>query len=208
MKLSLLLYALLPLTLAGKDIPEIEEGYEKVTCGSTIKLVNKVTNHKLHSHGVSYGSGYGQQSVTGFVESDDPNSFWMVRAAHSMQCIRGQPVPCGAAIRLRHTNTKGYLHSHLHSSPLSGQQEVSCFDGNDGGDDWLVQCVDPSQEFWLREQPIQLVHVDSNTYLTCSPQHHYGQPIPGQLEVASAKSSSKNTHWLAQEGFYFAATSQ
>jgi dolichyl-phosphate-mannose--protein O-mannosyl transferase len=109
-----------------------------------------------------------------------------------------QPVPCGAAIRLRHTNTKGYLHSHLHSSPLSGQQEVSCFDGNDGGDDWLVQCVDSSQEFWLREQPIQLVHVDSSTHLTCSPQHQYGQPIPGQLEVATAKSSSKNTHWVAQ----------
>ncbi|KAI8093535.1 MIR motif-containing protein [Halteromyces radiatus] len=207
MKLSLLLLGLFPFVLATKNIPEIEEGYEKVTCGSTIKIANKATQYRLHSHGVSYGSGSGQQSVTGFVERDDPNSFWLVRAAHNRQCIRGQAVPCGAIIRLRHTNTKGYLHSHLHSSPLSGQQEVSCFDGNDGGDDWQVQCVDSTQEFWLREQPIHLIHVDSNTYLTSSPQYQYGQPIPGQLEVATAKSSSKNTQWIAQEGIYFASTS-
>lgn len=114
-KLLLLLCGILPLALAATTIPEIEEGkpshgrltflprlklliftssllfigYDKVTCGSTIKLANKVTNYRLHSHGVSYGSGSGQQSVTGFSERDDPNSFWMIRAAHSMQCIRG-----------------------------------------------------------------------------------------------------------------------
>ena len=44
-----------------------------------------------------------------------------------------EPVPCGSSIRLRHANTKNYLHSHLHLSPLSRQQEVSCFDGEDSG---------------------------------------------------------------------------
>ncbi|KAI8068442.1 MIR motif-containing protein [Gongronella butleri] len=196
--------ACLPAALAAQnDIPDIEEGYEKVTCGSTIKLSNKATQFRLHSHGVTYGGGSGQQSVTAFPDGDDANSYWLVRAAHDRQCIRGQPVPCGAVIRLRHGNTQGYLHSHAHRSPLSGQQEVSCYDGDDGGDDWLVQCVDSTQDVWLREQPVQLVHVDTKAYLSAQAQYQYGQPIPGQLEVAAAKSGSKYTHWVAQEGFYF-----
>ncbi|KAI9304880.1 MIR motif-containing protein [Cunninghamella echinulata] len=206
MKPFLLLFGLMPFVFAAiNDTPEIEDGFESVTCGSTVKLMNKATQYRLHSHGVSYGSGSGQQSVTGFVDRDDSNSFWLVRAAHNRQCIRGEPVPCGAVIRLRHVNTKGYLHSHSHTSPLSGQQEVSCFDGNDGGDDWLVQCVDSKEKYWLREQPVHLLHVDSNSYLSSNAQFQYGQPIPGQLEVAASKSSSKNTQWIAQEGIYFAA---
>lgn len=128
-----------------------------------------------------------------------------------------EPVPCGATIRLRHSNTKGFLHSHLHQSPLSHQQEVSCFDGLDTGkfgamdkktyqlrvractgDDWKVECANPSSKFWLREEPIQLVHLDSKVYLSTSPNHRYGQPIPGQLEVAGTKSQSSNTRWAAQ----------
>jgi MIR domain-containing protein len=33
----------------------------------------------------------------------------------------------GDTIRLQHQTTKKYLHSHLHVSPLSGNQEVSCY---------------------------------------------------------------------------------
>ena len=44
-----------------------------------------------------------------------------------------EPVPCGSDVRLQHANTKAYLHSHQHISPLSHQQEVSCFDGEDTG---------------------------------------------------------------------------
>lgn len=44
------------------------------------------------------------------------------------------PIACGSTIRLKHVNTKGYLHSHRdHASPLSRQQEVSCYDGQDSG---------------------------------------------------------------------------
>lgn len=31
------------------------EGFEHVTCGSTIKLTSKANGYKLHSHGVTYG---------------------------------------------------------------------------------------------------------------------------------------------------------
>lgn len=66
------------------------------------------------------------------------------------------------------------------------------------GDDWKVQCSSSSTKRWLREEPVQFVHVDTKYYLSSSAQHKYGQPIPGQLEVAAAKSSSKNTKWMAQ----------
>jgi hypothetical protein len=42
-----------------------------------IKLMHEKTKHRLHSHDVPYGSGSGQQSVTGFPEGDDSNSYWV-----------------------------------------------------------------------------------------------------------------------------------
>jgi len=43
------------------------------------------------------------------------------------------PVACGSIVRFHHLNTRLFLHSHLFRSPLSGNQEVSCFgDGNVG----------------------------------------------------------------------------
>jgi dolichyl-phosphate-mannose--protein O-mannosyl transferase len=49
----------------------------QVTYGSVIKLMHEKTKHRLHSHDVPYGSGSGQQSVTGFPEGDDSNSYWV-----------------------------------------------------------------------------------------------------------------------------------
>jgi dolichyl-phosphate-mannose--protein O-mannosyl transferase len=109
-----------------------------------------------------------------------------------------EPVACGSIVRLRHTNTKSYLHSHNHKSPLSNQQEVSCYDGKDAGDDWKVECLEKGDKYWLREKPIQLVHQETHSYLSSFQQHQFGQPIPGQLEVACAKGASKNSVWMAQ----------
>lgn len=64
-------------------------GFEKVTCGSTIKLANQPTGYRLHSHGVTYGSGSGQQSITAFPEADDSNSFWFVQGGNGNSCKRG-----------------------------------------------------------------------------------------------------------------------
>lgn len=49
-----------------------------VTCGSVVKLVNVQTKARLHSHDVKYGSGSGQQSITGMTNSDDVNSHWQL----------------------------------------------------------------------------------------------------------------------------------
>lgn len=98
---------------------------------------------RLHSHDVKYGTGSGQQSVTATEQQEDINSHWLVKAATGKTCLRGEPVACGSVIRLEHVDTKKNLHSHHFQSPLSGNQEVSCY-GNkgegDSGDNWTVVC--------------------------------------------------------------------
>jgi hypothetical protein len=48
------------------------------------------------------------------------------------------PVQNGAMLRLVHKETKAKLHSHKIKSHVTGQQEVSCFDGSDANDNWRV----------------------------------------------------------------------
>ena len=52
-------------------------GCWQITYGSVIKLMHERTKFRLHSHDVPYGSGSGQQSVTGFPNVDDSNSYWV-----------------------------------------------------------------------------------------------------------------------------------
>ena len=69
-----------------------------------------------------------------------------------------EPIKCGDTITLQHVQTHKNLHSHLFSSPLSHNQEVSAFDGNDGGDDWMVDC---STDYWRREEDVKFKHVST-----------------------------------------------
>ncbi|ELV12096.1 hypothetical protein TREES_T100003578 [Tupaia chinensis] len=122
-----------------------------VTCGSVVKLLNTRHNVRLHSHDVRYGSGSGQQSVTGVTSVDDSNSYWRIRGKTATVCERGTPIKCGQPIRLTHVNTGRNLHSHHFTSPLSGNQEVSAFGEEGEGDyldDWTVLCSGP---YWVRD---------------------------------------------------------
>ncbi|KAF9583487.1 hypothetical protein BGW38_009351 [Lunasporangiospora selenospora] len=185
--------------------PEIDEEFQKVTCGSSVKISNEKSGVRLHSHSIPYGSGSGQQSVTATPTKDDPNSLWLVMAQDGHTCNRGESVPCGATIRLKHVNTKKHLHSHHHSSPMSGGLEVSAYDGSDSGDDWTIECVNKSAKFWMRESDIRLKHVNTDRYLSTSSQFVFGNPIPGQQEVAAHSLNQQGDQtWSAQEGIYFA----
>ncbi|KAG0038188.1 hypothetical protein BGZ82_000869 [Podila clonocystis] len=179
--------------------------FQKVTCGSNIKLTHERTQFKLHSHQIPYGSGSGQQSITAVPNKDDTNSLWHVMAQLAHTCERGEPVPCGSVVRLKHVNTKKFLHSHLHQSPMSGGLEVSAYEGSDDGDNWTVECGNKKDAFWMREAPVHLIHTNTGKYLATSGRHVYGNPIPGQQEVAAhgANMAGEN-RWMAQEGVYFA----
>lgn len=65
------------------------KGARHVTCGSVIKLMNIDYNARLHSHDVKYGTGSGQQSVTGIEAKDDNNSYWLIKAESGKICTRG-----------------------------------------------------------------------------------------------------------------------
>lgn len=65
------------------------KGTQYVTCGSMLKLMNVDYKVRLHSHDIKYGSGSGQQSVTGTSTKEDGNSYWLVKAGTNKQCISG-----------------------------------------------------------------------------------------------------------------------
>lgn len=65
----------------------------QVTCGSVIKLQHANTGVNLHSHEISYGSGSGQQSVTGYTGGDDANDYWAVRGVQVAALITAQDEP-------------------------------------------------------------------------------------------------------------------
>lgn len=177
-------------------------GLQHVTCGSVIKLQN--TNHRvrLHSHDVKYGSGSGQQSVTGTDVKEDVNSHWAIRGPTKMgNCARGEPIKCGQELRLQHQSTLRNLHSHHFTSPLSNSQEVSAFGENgegDTGDVWKVLC---SGDAWARDEAISFKHVDTGVFLGVSGRT-FGRPIHGQMEVVGLSMPDASTKWKTAEGIF------
>ncbi|GMT01561.1 hypothetical protein PENTCL1PPCAC_23735, partial [Pristionchus entomophagus] len=171
-----------------------------VTYGSVVKLMNVQEGVRLHSHEVKYGSGSGQQSVTGVKNSDDVNSHWTLLAPLGKPTIRGEPVLCGEKVRLQHLKTECFLHSHHFDAPLSkGSQEVSCFGSekeSDTGDNWEVLC---GSEEWLESESVRLQHVDTGAFLALSGQQ-FGRPIAGQREVVGLARESGLVSWRVAEG--------
>eukprot|EP00850_Spirogloea_muscicola_P003881 SM000016S01869 [mRNA] locus=s16:280630:282137:+ [translate_table: standard] len=188
---------------SGADL----HGGEEVTVGSVLKLQHDKTGFRLHSHEVAYGSGSGQQSVTGFPSGDDSNSYWAVRCVNGdEECRQGDVVENGATIRLQHVATRKWLHSHLHASPLTHNFEVSGY-GSDGqsdtGDHWKVETQDKAK-LWERGQKVRFMHVDTMAYLH-SHDKKYGRPIAGQQEVCGLQVKKADNLWMTAEGVFFPA---
>ena len=179
----------------------LDNEFKHVTCGSAVKLINPYHNVRLHSHEVKYGSGSGQQSVTGVGAQDDINSLWVVKGKTGTPCKRGNPVKCGSTIRLVHQTTKRFLHSHLFQSPLSNNQEVSAFGENgvgDEGDHWSVICT---SKYWNRDDKVRFKHTLTKKYLHISGET-FGRPISGQSEVSAYTYTEPGNEWKAMEGVY------
>ncbi|KAH0990350.1 hypothetical protein GBA52_001833 [Prunus armeniaca] len=178
------------------------EGVE-VTYGTVLKLMHEKTKFRLHSHDVPYGSGSGQQSVTGFPNVDDANSYWIVRPELETAAKQGDSIPSGTIIRLQHMKTRKWLHSHLHASPITGNQEVSCFGGeseSDTGDHWRVM-IEGSGKTWKQDQRVRIQHVDTGVYLH-SHDKKYTRIAGGQQEVCAVREKRADNVWLAAEGVY------
>lgn len=205
MALSMFLFILLALSVSSSTAKDAApKGGVEVTYGSVIKLMHDKTKFRLHSHDVPYGSGSGQQSVTGFPNVDDANSYWIVKPEPDTSARQGDTIQSGTIIRLQHMRTRKWLHSHLHASPISGNMEVSCFGGenhSDTGDYWRLE-IEGSGKTWKQDQKIRLKHVDTGGYLH-SHNKKYNRIAGGQQEVCGVKDKRADNIWLAAEGVYF-----
>jgi len=190
------------------DVEDDEEDYNWLTYGSAVRLIHKTSRYHLHSHGINYGSGSGQQSVTAVTQDDDSNSLWQIKESYSTSPISlGTAVTCGSIIRFQHVQTRRYLHSHLHTSPLSNKQEVSCYgegSHSDTGDNWRIDCSGESYEggkipvgtslsaMSANPASVSFFHLDTNKRLYTRRSDEFNQhncrgcPIVGQLEVSAA----------------------
>nr|GLL21342.1 stromal cell-derived factor 2-like protein [Ipomoea trifida] len=165
--------------------------------------MHEKTKVRLHSHDVPYGSGSGQQSVTGFPAVDDANSYWVVKPAPDSSAKQGDAIKSGSIIRLQHMKTRKWLHSHLHASPITGNLEVSCFgDDNesDTGDVWRLE-IEGNGKTWRQDQRVRLLHADTGGYLH-SHNKKYTRIAGGQQEVCGIKEKRPDNIWLAIEGVY------
>lgn len=89
----------------------------QVTYGSVLKLQHERTKFRLHSHEVPYGSGSGQQSVTGFPGVEDANSYWVsVLTYMVVLSLRGQrDLECNVWAK------KMSLYCVMHRASVSGE---------------------------------------------------------------------------------------
>ena len=175
-----------------------------VTYGATVKLTHVLSGLTLHSHLLNYGhsGSSGQQQVTCFAGAD-ANDVWRVKGPHGTAPghAAGRPVNNGDAIRLEHVQTGRNLHSHAgFPSPVTGQQEVTCYGerGNgDANDDWRVQ-VDGAPQ-WGAQNRVRLVHRLTNVALHSHLGYRHDQWTAGQQEATGYAGRDDNDWWWLLE---------
>lgn len=104
----------------------------------------------------------------------------------------GTPVRLGDTIKLIHRQTRKALHSHsavYRHDGTSGQQQVTCYDGADPNDYWLVKPPHGSNDFDNRgavlhhDSIIRLEHRNTRKNLHSHP--GFRSPLTGQQEVTA-----------------------
>ena len=100
-----------------------------LTTGTVFRLQHVKTKRNLHSHKVTSAVSK-QQEVSCFGEwgLGDTNCNWRLEFS-------------GGFIKLIHVNTGKSLHSHKFNYPAwaAGQQEVTCYGGNDSNNYWKCE---------------------------------------------------------------------
>lgn len=110
---------------------------EPVRHGDVVRLQHVATKRNLHSHSGIPSPLTSQQEVTAFGDQGegDENDNWKLE-------VEGKGIWYKKKrIRLVHLETGHSLHSHSgHSHPdfTAAQQEITCFDGRDNNDFWVV----------------------------------------------------------------------
>lgn len=90
------------------------------------------------------------------------------------------------------------MHSHEIPSPITEQQEVSCFgddENSDENDVWVVLQYDEDDEqydnFWRVDQPVIIRHVQTGKLL-----HSHEEPLANdENEVTAYEENDDNSRW-------------
>jgi len=108
----------------------------------------------------------------------------------------------GDIVRLEHVATRRNLHSHSgHPSPVTKQQEATCFGSNgsgDSNDNWQVE-VDSSGS-WGAAKRVRLVHVNTKHTLHSHLGWSHSSWTAGQQEVTAYAGRDANDWWWLLEG--------
>lgn len=176
----------------------------------------------MNSEEKNLGQGSGQQITTFVKEPDNHNTLWRLRPKNhrnefeygeDSSCQLAAPIKCGTTIRMTHASTNRNLHSHDVESVLSRQQEVSCYgtgDGKgDGGDDWIVECANPSTQYWKRGAGVRFFHVDTGKYLGTAKKTEFNTetcghncPIMNHLEAFARAIGDTYTLFSVEQGVH------
>ena len=186
--------------LEGKVRWALDQAYVKY--GATIKLIHAATGVRLHSHAINYSHPRtsGQQQVTGFSRINADNE-WLIKGPHDRtEPLMDTIVKHGDVIRLEHKPTRRNLHSHDGlPSPVSNQQEVTCFGGSgfgDANDNWVLEA---DRDRWLCGRRVRLVHVATGYALHSHDLNWSAEFTAGQQEVTCYWVRDDNDWWLAEK---------
>ena len=102
----------------------------------------------------------------------------------------------GARIKMRHVETGCRLHSHPHYYPEgSNQQQVTCFEGSDDNDWWLIKAEHDGEAKSGTVNDgaiIRLEHCETNRNLHS---HEISSAVTGQGEVSCYGHGDANDNW-------------
>lgn len=176
---------------------------QEITYGSVLKLMHESTKCRLHSRDIPYTAEGKHQVVTGLRGVHDSNSYWIVKPPDGSSFQQGDTIPDGSIIKLQHMQTRKWLHSRPHQSPISKNAEVSGYGGDndsDTGDLWMLE-FSGKGKVWMRDQKVRLKHVDTGIFLH-SHEMMYTRVVTGQMEVCGVTDKTANNIWIAAEGVY------
>jgi dolichyl-phosphate-mannose--protein O-mannosyl transferase len=170
------------------------------TYGDVITIQHVATSQRLHSHPFNYEHPQtsGQQQITAYNGALDLNDYWMIKGAHAnVADLNKKAVKDNDIIRLEHLATGKNLHSHSgRPSPVTKQQEVTCFGINgigDTNDDWKIQIEGGGA--WEKGKKIRLVHVNTGYRLHSHTGQSHAQWTKGQQEVTAYSRQDDNDFW-------------
>ncbi|KAI9364114.1 MIR motif-containing protein [Pilaira anomala] len=170
-----------------------------VRFGNHISLKHVATGRYLASIEETYDGGSFQQKVFTVEGSPSEQSTWIVIPPTITDEEAGYEVGFEDEIRLKRVTDRSNLHSHEVVSPVSGQQEVSCFgddENTDENDMWRLEQFDNDEEsedhLWHVGQPVIIRHVATGKLL----HSHEMVLADDQYEVTAFDGPDENDKWV------------